>query len=127
MSANSEDPAIALAELFKRKGHLDKLKQSILTDSINNDNIDQNLETLIRTGVKNLIKDMVLKDENLIFKNRGSTSAILEAQLFKSGYNVLNNGETDIDKIIENRLNDKELENQIKSILHEMQENKEDN
>ncbi|AET38069.1 Shg1p Ecym_2330 [Eremothecium cymbalariae DBVPG len=125
MSAKSEDPAITLAEAFKRKGYLDKLKQSILTDALYADgNTEENLETLVKKRVQELIKDMVHKDESLIFKNRGSTSALLEAQLFRTGYEMLKDDRVDVDKIIEDRLGDEELVSKIRSLLMEMHASK---
>ncbi|AAS53982.1 AFR611Cp [Eremothecium gossypii ATCC 10895] len=122
-----QDPAVALAEAFKRKGYLDKLKLSILTEPAHPGTpCSESLEHLIKGRVQKLIRDMVAKDESLLFKNRGSTSAVLEAQLFKSGYNVLNDGDLCVDKLIDEKLHDPTLTAQITELLKQMKETKND-
>ncbi|AGO10899.1 AaceriAFR611Cp [[Ashbya] aceris (nom. inval.)] len=122
-----QDPAVALAEVFKRKGYLDKLKLSILTEPVDPSTpCSDSLEHLIKGRVQELIRDMVVKDESLLFKNRGSTSAVLEAQLFKTGYNVLNNGDLCVDKIINEKLHDPGLTAQITELLKQMKETSND-
>lgn len=61
---------------------------------------------------------MVKNDETLIFKNRGSTSALIEAQLFKDGYEKLNNEEFDLEKFIDQEtIDNKGLQQRIKEML----------
>ncbi|KAH9200056.1 complex proteins associated with Set1p component shg1-domain-containing protein [Zygosaccharomyces rouxii] len=94
MTDYNADDARKLADEFKREGYFDQLKRDILTQKHDNDELP--LEQSIRNNVASVVRKMVTDDENLIFKNRGSTSALIEAQLFKQGYKRLGEGEDGI-------------------------------
>ncbi|CCC68814.1 hypothetical protein NCAS_0B07300 [Naumovozyma castellii] len=127
MSAKNEniDRAKELAEEFKRQGFLDKLKHDILSQNWNKDESTDNtieavnLQEAIRNKVMATVNEMVKNDENLIFKNRGTTSALIEAQLFKDKYKKLAEGDDGVplDKYIQMTLSDPKLEEGIKRNL----------
>lgn len=115
------DPAQELVDNFKRKGHSDKLKRDLLNSKWNPDN-PLSLEQAVKQRVIEVVKQMVLEDESLIFKNRGSTSALLEAQLYKEQYRKLDDPSNNfqLESIIDELLKDSELSDRIRSILEDM-------
>lgn len=117
--ASNIDEARKLADQFKREGHLDKLKQEILSKEWDQNNSTKTVEQTIRTKVSTVVKNMVTEDENLIFKNRGSTSALIEAQLFKEGYKKLTDSDDGIklDEYMHKTLHDPILIEQIQKNL----------
>lgn len=117
----SLDPAKDLADAFKKEGHLDKMKNEILSQNLKD---DMNLEQFIREQVKKLVRSKVQEDESLVFKNRGTTTALLEGQLFKDGFKPLNTAEVDIENLLEVSLNSNVLEKQIRDILEAKIDNK---
>ncbi|BAO40747.1 COMPASS component SHG1 [Kluyveromyces marxianus] len=117
----SLDPAKDLADAFKKEGHLDKMKNEILSQNLKD---DMNLEQFIREQVKKLVRSKVQEDESLVFKNRGTTTALLEGQLFKDGFKSLNTAEVDIENLLDVSLNSNVLEKQIRDILEAKIDNK---
>ena len=117
----SLDPAKDLADAFKKEGHLDKMKNEILSQNLKD---DMNLEQFIRERVKKLVRSKVQEDESLVFKNRGATTALLEGQLFKDGFKSLNTAEVDIENLLDVSLNSNVLEKQIRDILEAKIDNK---
>ncbi|CAL9736265.1 COMPASS component Shg1p [Monosporozyma servazzii] len=96
------DQARELAEHFKKHGYFDRLKSEILSresNIITNGNVrsSESLEKILKELTAITVKDMVEKDEELIFKNRGPTSALVEAQLLKDNYKKFNEHEDGID------------------------------
>lgn len=118
MAAYSIDDARKLADEFKREGYFDQLKRDVLTQKHGNDELP--LEQSIRNTVTDIVKKMVTEDENLIFKNRGSTSALIEAQLFKQGYKRLGEGDNGIqlEEYLHKVMNNSELTQDIKNKLN---------
>ncbi|GAV52387.1 hypothetical protein ZYGR_0AG03780 [Zygosaccharomyces rouxii] len=118
MTEYSADDARRLADEFKREGYFDQLKRDVLTQKHENDELP--LEQSIRNNVADVVRKMVAEDENLIFKNRGSTSALIEAQLFKQGYKRLGEGENGIqlEEYLHKVLDDSELTQDIKNKLN---------
>lgn len=99
---NQVDQARELANQFKKQGHFDKLKFDILSRESNiktkgNGISSGSLETILKDLTTSIVKDMVYKDEELIFKNRGPTSALLEAQLLKDDYKKFTEDKNGID------------------------------
>ncbi|QLL33902.1 hypothetical protein HG536_0F02270 [Torulaspora globosa] len=130
MAMNSNiDEAKKLADEFKREGYFDKLKQKILSQELNNGEAETTIEQIIRHKVDTIVKGMVADDENLVFKNRGSTSALIESQLFKDNYKKLSegNGALNVDEYIQEQLNDKLLRSHIKEKLEALANNNESN
>ena len=82
MSDREIDPAVKIADEFKKRGFFDEAKNSILAQPIS-DVEPTTLEQFIRERVSSTVAAMVRGDESLIFKNRGSTSALIEGQLVK--------------------------------------------
>lgn len=117
----SLDPAKDLADAFKKEGHLDKMKNEILSQNLKD---DMNLEQFIREQVKKLVRSKVQEDESLVFKNRGTTTALLEGQLFKDGFKSLSTAEVDIENLLDVSLNSNVLEKQIRDILEAKIDNK---
>ena len=127
MSSNGVDKAEKLAELFKKQGYFDKLKNDILSQKLDQRSDDakkQNtsFEEAIQKRVAMVVKDFVSKDENLIFKNRGTTSALLEAQIIKDNYKKLSESDEgiDIDSIIQKSLQSPETINEVKNTLNKL-------
>ncbi|EDO16443.1 hypothetical protein Kpol_1066p7 [Vanderwaltozyma polyspora DSM 70294] len=122
------DKAQEAVERFKRQGYFDKIKQDILNKQLYEES-NLSVQEMIRDKVGKIVKDMVSEDENLIFKNRGSTSALIEAQIFKDGYKKLQEGENGIklDEYIDNSLSDKILLEDIKSKLYGLIEEEKSN
>lgn len=110
------DQAHVLAEKFKKLGYLDKIKQDILTKELESNDGHGNIQDSIKKKVASMVNEMVNVDENLIFKNRGSTSALIEAQIFKNGYKKLGEGEGGIklDDYILKSVNDERLIDDMK-------------
>lgn len=99
---NQRDQARDLAELFKKQGYFDKLKSEILSRQSNiitngNERSSDSLEKLLKRLTTDMVKDMVNRDEELLFKNRGPTSALLEAQILKDNYKKLSEGKDGVD------------------------------
>lgn len=93
-----KDPAEILVDRFKKEGYFDRLKHDILNSQVKSENdVSSSLEESIKQTVNSIVKSMIQKDENLIFKNRGTTSALIEAQLYKDNYKKLEEGEKGID------------------------------
>lgn len=113
------DEAKKLADEFKREGHFDKLKQQILSQELKPGVAETTIEQIIKRKVETIVKDMVVDDENLVFKNRGSTSALIESQLFKDNYKKLSEGDDgfNVDEYIQEQLNDTVLRSQVKEKL----------
>lgn len=134
------DKAQELATLFKRQGHFDKLKHKILTNKIepipterekkqniisyydeddetSNTKVEFEVEELIKLKVKQIVQDMVEKDSDLVFKNRGTNTALIESKIFKDDYNELSLGQNaiNLNQYIHNALTDPDL---IDEILH---------
>ncbi|AQZ15695.1 SHG1 (YBR258C) [Zygosaccharomyces parabailii] len=111
------DQARKLADEFKREGHFDKLKRAILTQKYGDAN--EPIEQSIKNNVATVVRQMVAEDENLIFRNRGSTSALIEAQLFKQGYRKLEEGESGIqlEEYLRSTLKDPQLVQEIRNNL----------
>lgn len=113
---NQVDQARELANQFKKQGHFDKLKSGILSRESNiktkeNVAIPGSLETVLKNVTTSIVKDMVSKDEDLIFKNRGPTSALLEAQLLKDDYKKFGEGKNGIElnRYLQSCINDPDL------------------
>ncbi|CCH61006.1 hypothetical protein TBLA_0D05120 [Henningerozyma blattae CBS 6284] len=125
MDKQNIDPAQQLVIDFKRQGHFDKLKNQILSNNIEN---DQNIQDLIKLKIIEIVNQMVSKDESLIFKNRGINSALIESKIIKDDYKLLQNNETendstkniDLNKFINDSLNDSTLYDEILQILNSM-------
>lgn len=99
---NQVDPARELAEQFKKQGYFDRLKSEILSresNIITNENVrsSESLEKILKDLTAATVKNMVEQDEELIFKNRGPTSALVEAQLLKNNYKKFSEHENGID------------------------------
>lgn len=116
------DEARKVADEFKKEGHFDKLKQDILSQELRGGDVQGTIEQVIRDKVATVVKDMVAEDENLIFKNRGSTSALIESQIFKDGYKKLGEGQNgvNVEDYIHDTLNDPLLSSRIKEKLQQM-------
>lgn len=118
MGNNEYDPAKELTDNFKKKGHFDKIKQEIVVKELSKDGNGGTVEQFVKQRVTQIVNGMVKNDETLIFKNRGSTSALIEAQLFKDGYEKLNNEEFDLEKFIDQEtIDNKGLQQRIKEML----------
>lgn len=125
-----DQDAVKLAELFKKQGHLDKLKNEILRSKLANseDSEDsQTFEETVKKAVAETVKQMVSEDESMIFKNRGTTSALIETRVLKDEYAVLKNDQsgTDIQKFISENLRDGKLKEEIRNELIKLQDEKE--
>lgn len=118
MGNNEYDPAKELTDNFKKKGYFDKIKQEIVVKELSKDGNGGTVEQFVKQRVAQIVNGMVKNDETLIFKNRGSTSALIEAQLFKDGYEKLNNEEFDLEKFIDQEtIDNKALQQRIKEML----------
>lgn len=120
------DPAQQIADQFKLKGHLDKIKKDILTKDVTAQNTS--MEELIKRIVSDMVKQMVEKDEELIFKNRASTSAELESRITKNYYSLLDksNKQISLNGYINYNIQDPKLKESIRSKLKELLENNEE-
>lgn len=121
--SSSADKARDLADLFKMEGHFDKLKESILSRSA--DDAGNSVAQLIRNEVSTVVRGMVLEDENLIFKNRGSTSALIESRLLKGSYEKLGHiyQGRNVEEYVQAALHDPNLLQQIERNLQNMLQN----
>ncbi|CAI4059307.1 hypothetical protein N7582_001338 [Saccharomyces uvarum] len=119
-----------LSDKYKKEGHFDKLKRDILSNTWNGtEEGNKSFEQMLRDRVASVVKEMVNEDEDLIFKNRGLTSALIESQLVKDNYSKLNNKNDDnygndarkfeLDAYIHSKLQDPELLEMIKKQLGE--------
>lgn len=124
---NQVDQARELANQFKKQGLFDKLKLEIISRKSNivtreNGTLSDSLETVLKNLTTSIVKEMVYKDEDLIFKNRGPTSALLEAQLLKDDYKRLNEGKDGIDlnKYLQSCINDPALYDIVYKELEEL-------
>ncbi|CAI4056071.1 Shg1p SKDI_02G3670 [Saccharomyces kudriavzevii IFO 1802] len=126
----NEEDSKKLFDRYKKEGHFDKLKRDILSspwDDTGEGN--ESFEQMLRERVAITVKKMVNEDEELIFKNRGLTSALIESQLVKDSYSKLNdkndknNGDDakkfELDAYIRSKLQDPKLLEMIKSQLQE--------
>lgn len=125
-----EQDAVKLAELFKKQGHLDKLKNEILRTKLEDSKdsqISQTFDETVKKTVTETVKQMVSEDENMIFKNRGTTSALIETQVLKDEYVMLKNDQIgiDIQKFISEKLTDDSLRDEIRNELCKLQDEKE--
>lgn len=116
MSDREIDPAVKIADEFKKRGFFDEAKNSILAQPIS-DVEPTTLEQFIRERVSSTVAAMVRGDESLIFKNRGSTSALIEGQLVKDGYEKLNTSTVKIDSTLRRALEDPEFKSRVISQL----------
>lgn len=129
MAYNEEDSK-KLSDKYKKEGHFDKLKREILSNPW--DSTEKNsgsFEQVLRERVASTVKEMVNEDEELIFKNRGLTSALIESQLVKDKYSKLSsnidmaNGDAtkrfELDEYVRTKLQDPKLLEMIKRQLQE--------
>ncbi|SCU86917.1 LADA_0E01002g1_1 [Lachancea dasiensis] len=116
MSRNDIDPAAKLADDFKRKGYFDELKKTILSRSTGASE-SSTIEEFVRNRVSAVVGEMVNEDQSLISKNRGSTSALIEGQLLKNGYEKLNTIDLQIDSFLRRQLDDPEVKADLRSRL----------
>lgn len=113
-TSTPDDPAQGLAEKFKKQGHLDNLKKQILAQEVEG---GIQLEEFIKNRVKTLVQGEIKEDNSLIFKNRGTNTALLEGKLFKDGLFNLNSDDVEVDKLLLSSLNDEQLLQDINNIL----------
>ena len=120
--ASNSDEARRLADEFKKEGHFDKLKHDILSQELKQGESSTSVEQTIRAKVNALVRAMVAEDENLIFKNRGSTSALIESQIFKDGYKARSQGEggLNVEEYIQEKLNEPALQDHVREKIEEM-------
>ncbi|CAI4283118.1 BCN_G0004710.mRNA.1.CDS.1 [Saccharomyces cerevisiae] len=129
MAYNQEDSK-RLSDKYKKEGHFDKLKREILSNPWNDtEENSESFEQALRKRVASTVKEMVNEDEELIFKNRGLTSALIESQLVKDNYLKLgskmegDNGDGekkfDLDVYVRSKLQDPKLLEMIKGQLQE--------
>ena len=95
----------------------------------NTEENSESFEQALRKRVASTVKEMVNEDEELIFKNRGLTSALIESQLVKDNYLKLgskmegDNGDGekkfDLDVYVRSKLQDPKLLEMIKGQLQE--------
>ncbi|CCE64757.1 hypothetical protein TPHA_0I02560 [Tetrapisispora phaffii CBS 4417] len=116
------DKAQELADLFKKHGYFDKLKQDILNKRIENGEQSAQLQELVKLKVAQIVNEMVNSNEDLIFKNRGSTTALIEGQIVKDGYAKLNTGENGINltEVIEESMSSEDMKNDIFKVLENL-------
>ncbi|SCU97238.1 LAME_0F19020g1_1 [Lachancea meyersii CBS 8951] len=116
MTTGDKDPAVKLANDFKKRGSFDEEKSRILSGPV--DCAEQTtLEEYVRNRAASLANDMVKEDESLIFKNRGSTSALIEGQLVKNGFEKLNTDNLQIDAYLRKILEDPAFKDSLKARL----------
>ncbi|QHS71816.1 Shg1p [Saccharomyces paradoxus] len=129
MAYNEEDSK-KLSEKYKKEGHFDKLKREILSNPWDStEKNSESFEQVLRERVASTVKEMVNEDEELIFKNRGLTSALIESQLVKDKYSKLSskidmdNGDAtkrfELDEYVHSKLQDPKLLEMIKGQLQE--------
>ena len=129
MAYNEEDSK-KLSEKYKKEGHFDKLKREILSNPWDStEKNSESFEQVLRERVASTVKEMVNEDEELIFKNRGLTSALIESQLVKDKYSKLSskidmdNGDAtkrfELDEYVRSKLQDPKLLEMIKGQLQE--------
>lgn len=113
------DPAQDLTNQFKLKGHLDEIKKELLTRKISD---KTPMEELIKRIVSDIVKQMVEKNEELLFKNRATTSAELELQITKDYYSLLDrsNKEISLNRYIKFNMKDPELRRLIRFTVEEL-------
>ncbi|CUS21072.1 LAQU0S02e05248g1_1 [Lachancea quebecensis] len=116
MSREELDPAVNLADEFKKRGYFDEAKNRILAKHIPG-SAATTLEQFIKDRVASVVAGMVNEDESLVFKNRGSTTALIEGQLLKDGYEKLNTESIQIDAMLRRVLEDPSLKAEIKAKL----------
>lgn len=125
-----DQDAVKLAESFKKQGYLDKLKNEILrtkTENSGDAQMSQTFEEAVKKTVAETVKQMVSENENMIFKNRGTTSALIETQVLKDEYAMLRNDQIgiDIQKFISDKIMDNGLKEEIGNALNQLQDKKE--
>lgn len=130
MTASDQDEAVLLAELFKKQGYLDKLKNEIITKHITNPNDATKsitFEDAVKEEVKRTVRSMVENDENLIFKNRGTTTALIETRISKDDYQLLR-GEAsgiDIHNFVKENIQNTDVSEGVLRTLTDLMEKKE--
>ncbi|CAB4254538.1 similar to Saccharomyces cerevisiae YBR258C SHG1 Subunit of the COMPASS (Set1C) complex, which methylates histone H3 on lysine 4 and is required in transcriptional silencing near telomeres [Maudiozyma barnettii] len=125
-----EQEAQELAEQFKKQGYLDKLKRDILSNQLEKDvgSTDPiTFEDSVKEHVKLMVNKMVMEDENLIFKNRGTTTALIETKMLKDYYKMLDGGpdRIDITNYIKEKLKDQNMHNNIRQSIEHLYNEKE--
>lgn len=118
MTGTSYDEARDLTEQFKKAGHFDKLKQEILSKNVVDS--DKTLQEALKESVAQIVRELVGEDEEILFKNRGSTSALIEAQLMKSDYEKIKNSGVDIEKFVNDALANTNLLEKIEGEVTQM-------
>ncbi|SCV05166.1 LANO_0H01508g1_1 [Lachancea nothofagi CBS 11611] len=116
MPGNEVDPAVKLADDFKKRGYFDEAKNNILCKAVEGSE-SVTLEDFVRDRVSTVVSEMVKEDESLIFKNRGSTSALIEGQLLKNDYDRLSTDSVDIRSLLQRQLDNPEFKNDLKTRL----------
>ncbi|CEP64716.1 Shg1p LALA0_S13e01420g [Lachancea lanzarotensis] len=116
MTSNEIDPAVKLADEFKKRGSFDEQKSRILAEVIEGTD-GMSLEEFVRTRTATLVNTIVQEDESLIFKNRGSTSALIEGRLVKNGFEELNTESIHIDAILRKMVEDPAFKESLKERL----------
>lgn len=109
-----------LTEQFKKAGNFDRLKLEILSRKVSGS--DKTLQVALKESVAAIVNQLVSEDEEILFKNRGSTSALIEAQLMKRNYEKIANAPSgiDIEKFVNEALADPELLEKIENEVAEM-------
>ncbi|SCU80875.1 LAFA_0C01574g1_1 [Lachancea sp. 'fantastica'] len=116
MTTQDIDPAVRLADDFKKRGCFDEEKGRILAAIV--DGTDgTSVEEFVRGRTATLVNKMVQEDESLIFKNRGSTSALIEGRLVKNGFEELNTESVHIDAFLRNMVEDPAFKESLKNRL----------
>ena len=117
-----QDPARDLTERFKKEGHFDKLKQEILAKTIECGGDSKTIQEALKLSVSDVVRQLVNEDEEIVFKNRGSTSAMLEGQLIKNNYAKIKDSEfgVDVEKFVGEALSDPAIIDEIKRGLVDM-------
>ncbi|KAL3229721.1 COMPASS component SHG1 [Nakaseomyces bracarensis] len=129
MAGISYDAAREVTEQFKKAGHFDKLKQEMLEKKVSGS--DKTLQVALKESVADIVRELVGEDEEILFKNRGSTSALVEAQLMKGNYEKIRESPSgvDIEKFVNDALADPELlakvEEEVTKMVNERSESDE--
>ncbi|SMN19253.1 similar to Saccharomyces cerevisiae YBR258C SHG1 Subunit of the COMPASS (Set1C) complex [Maudiozyma saulgeensis] len=123
-----EQGAQKLAEQFKKHGYLDRLKKEILSSKLEQDTDSADTKTFedsVKEQVKSMVKEMVREDENLIFKNRGTTTALIESKMLKD-YKLLEDNQSGIDikNYIEEKLKNPKMHDDIRKNVENLYDEK---
>jgi len=109
-----------IAKEFKRKGMFDLLKKDILSKNINNTDGSEtstNFQKHIEDTIQELVKEMVTKDNSLLFKKSKSSSiSLVESEFMKNNKDEI---EGILQKLI---LNNSDLIETIKSQARALEE-----